>query len=257
MRATQIFRTLVAVGAFAGVIAVIPAHAEQHPFPLPPKQWPPPVDDQMRLTFLLADRLEYRWGEDADPDARVWDVQGWIGGDYNRFWFKTEGEDEVRSGTQAAEVQALYARRIAPFWYLQAGARYDAEPTPTRNFAVIGLQGLAVYWFNLEATAFVSDDGDASARIEAEYDLLLTQRLILQPRIETNYAFSEVQSAGVGQGVNDLELGLRLRYEIKREFAPYVGVAWTRQYGGTADLTRANGEDPKTLAVVAGVRFWY
>jgi len=257
MRATQIFRTLVAVGTFAGVIAVTPAHAEQHPFPPPPKQWPPPVDDQMKLTFLLADRLEYRWGEDADPDARVWDAQGWFGGDYNKFWFKTEGEDEVRAGTQNAEVQALYARLIAPFWYLQAGLRYDAKPTPTRNFAVIGIQGLAVYWFNVEATAFASDDGDASARFEAEYDLLLTQRLILQPRIETNYAFSEVESAGVGRGVNDLELGLRLRYEIKREFAPYIGVNWDRKLGDTADFARRAGDDPKNFAVVAGIRVWY
>lgn len=247
-------RTLVLA---TSVVFVPLVFAEQHPFPLPPKQWPSPVDDQMRLAFLLADRLEYQWGEDADTDARAWDVQGWIGGDYNRFWFKTEGEDEVRNGTQNAEVQALYARLISPFWYLQAGLRYDAQPKPTRNFGVVGVQGLAPYWFDVEATAFVSDDGDASARFEAEYDLLLTQRLILQPRIETNYAFSEVESAGVGQGFNDLELGLRLRYEIRRELAPYIGVNWNRKLGDTADLTRRAGEDPKNLAVVAGFRIWY
>lgn len=231
------------------------AVAEQHPFPLPPEQWPSPVSDQMNFAFLFADRLEYQWDDD-DVDARVWDVQGWFGGDYDKFWFKTEG-DEVNGATETAEVQALYARLISPLWHLQAGIRYDARPGPERRFAVLGVQGLAPFWFDVEATAFISEDGDAFARFEAEYDLLLTQRLVLQPRLETNYAFDSVESAGVERGFNDVEFGLRLRYEIKREFAPYIGVHWERQLGDTADLARSRGEDTRSFAVVAGIRVWY
>lgn len=230
--------------------------AEQERFPLPPKEWPEPIDDHPVIPFFLLDRLEYRWN-DAGADARVWDAQGWIGGDWNRFWFKTEGTDLASGGTEEAEVQALYARLIAPFWYLQAGLRHDAEPEPTLTFAVLGAQGLAPYWFDVEATAFVSDDGDVSARVEAEYELLFTQRLILQPRLETNFAASEVEEVGVGQGINDLQLGLRLHYEIKREFAPYIGITWTRKVGETADLAKREGKEREDTAVIAGVRLWY
>ncbi len=233
----------------------MPAAADQHQFPLPPKEWPKPVDDTMPFTFVLADRLEYNWNQGTDSAA--WDVQGWYGGDYNKFWFKTEGESIAGGKTEDAEIQALYARLISPFWYLQAGVRYDDRPKPTRSYAVLGVQGLAVYWFNVEAAGFVSDKGDVSARLEAEYDLLFTQRLILQPRIETNVAFSADAPRGVGKGFNDVELGLRLRYEIKREFAPYIGVTWRKRYGDTADLARLAGEDVENRAVVAGVRIWY
>lgn len=234
----------------------LPARAEQDRFPLPPKEWPSPVDDNMRFAFVLADRLEYGWNK-RGADWSLWDVQGWFGGDYNKFWFKTEGERLAGSGTDDAEVQALYARLIAPFWYLQAGVRYDDRPKPTRTYAALGVQGIAVYWFNVEATGFVSDKSDASARLEAEYDLLFTQRLVLQPRIETNVAFSADESRGVGKGVNDVELGLRLRYEIKREFAPYIGVTWRKRYGDTADLARRGGEDVENRSIVAGLRVWY
>ncbi len=122
---------------------------------------------------------------------------------------------------------------------------------------MLGIQGLAVYWFNVEATGFVSDKGDASARFEAEYDLLFTQRLILQPRIETNVAFGTDEPRGVGKGFNDVELGLRLRYEMKREFAPYIGVTWRKKAGDTADLARQAGQDVENRAIVAGVRVWY
>jgi copper resistance protein B len=242
--------------ALAALGAMAPAaHADRHQFPLPPKDWPAPVDDTMPFAFVLADRLEYRWNQGAD--SRVWDVQGWVGGDYDRFWFKTEGERIAGGDIEDAEVQALYARRIAPFWFVQAGVRYDARPKPTRNYAVLGIQGLAAYWFDVEATALVSDKGDTSARLEAEYDVLFTQRLILQPRIETNGAFSADEARGVGKGVNDVELGLRLRYEIKREFAPYIGITWRKNFGDTADLARRTGVDVENRAIVAGVRVWY
>ncbi len=247
---------LLTAAGLASVILASSAYADQHPFPLPPKTWPAPVEDTMITTFLLADQLEYSWNKKG-ADSTVWDAQGWVGGDHQRFWFKTEGETLRAGATEDAEVQALYARLIAPFWYLQAGLRYDARPEPTRTYAVVGLQGLAVYWFDVEATAFVSDKGDTSARFEAEYDLLFTQRLVLQPRIETDIAFSADEARGIGKGVNDVAFGLRLRYEIKREFAPYIGMTWRKTFGDTADLARRAGEDVQNRAIVAGVRLWY
>lgn len=246
----------------SGLIATLPiwsstsVAAEQRPFPLPPKEWPETINDNPIIPFVLLDRLEYRWNDEG-ADGRLWDAQGWIGRDWNKLWFKTEGEDAVAGPTEEAEVQALYARLIAPFWYLQAGLRYDTRPAPSRTFAVLGVQGLALYWFDIEATAFVSDAGETSARLEAEYDLLLTQRLILQPRIETNVAAQAVEERGIGRGVNNVELGLRLRYEIKREFAPYLGVVWSRKLGETADLAEAQGEDVRRAAIVAGIRAWF
>lgn len=224
------------------------------PFPLPPKEWPKPVMDTERFTFLLLDRFEYR----AKPgkDAWAWDAQGWWGGDYNKLWLKSEGEGEWRGAAERGDLQALYARRIAPFWHLQAGVRSDARPTPSRNQSVLAIQGLAPYWFNVEASAFFGN-GNLSGRLEAEYDQLITQRLILQPRLETNFSGSADTVRGIGRGINDIELGLRLRYEIRREFAPYVGIDWTRRLGDTADLARAQGRDVRETALVLGLRVWY
>lgn len=225
----------------------------QDRFPLPPKDWPKPVMDTEPFTFLLLDRLEYR--AKAGNDAWAWDAQGWWGGDYNKFWFKSEGDGEWRGAAESADVQALYARRISPYFYLQGGVRQAARPTPSRNQGVLAIQGLAPYWFDVEASLFLGSG--LSGRLEAEYDQLLTQRLILQPRIETNFAGSSDPARGVGSGVNDLEVGLRLRYEIRREFAPYIGIDWKRSLGATADLTRAAGRDTSETAVVLGVRIWY
>ncbi len=207
--------------------------------------------------FALLDRLEYQSNEGSGQ--LIWDGQGWYGGDYNKFWFKTEGERSLEGGGFGeVEVQGLYSRAIRPFWDVQVGVRQDIKPdNPSRTFGVIGIQGLAPYWFEVDAAAFISDDGDISARLEVEYDLLLTQRLIMQPRFETNIAIQDVALLGVGSGVNDVELGLRLRYEIKREFAPYVGVNWSRKLGETADFARANFEDPGSASLVAGIRFWF
>ncbi|HCY62211.1 MAG TPA: copper resistance protein B [Oxalobacteraceae bacterium] len=228
--------------------------AQGSPFPLPPKEWPKPVMDTERFTYLLLDRFEYGWQK--GENARVWDVQGWYGGDYNKLWIKSEGESTPGGGTEEADVQALYARRISPFWHLQAGVRQEARPAPSRTQGVLAIQGLAPYWFNVEASVFVGS-GRASGRFEAEYDQLLTQRLILQPRIETNFSGSADARRGIGSGLNDVELGLRLRYEFRREFAPYIGVAWTRKLGDTADLARQAGRDVSSSALVAGLRIWY
>lgn len=251
MKATRIVRTLVTM-ALPFLSAV--GWAQESTFPLPPKEWPKPVMDTERFTFLLLDRFEYGWKK--GENTRIWGVQGWYGGDYNKFWVKSEGESVPGGGTEKADVQALYARRISPYWHLQAGVRQEARPTPSRTQGVLAIQGLAPYWFNVEASLFVGG-GRASGRFEAEYDQLLTQRLILQPRIETNFAGSADARRGIGSGLNDVELGLRLRYEFRREFAPYIGVTWSRKLGGTADLARQAGRDVSGSALVAGLRIWY
>lgn len=228
--------------------------AQESPFPLPPKEWPKPVMDTQRFAFLLLDRFEYR--SQKGEDARVWDVQTWYGGDYNKLWIKSEGESTAGGRTETADVQALYARRISPFWHLQVGVRQEARPAPSRNQGVFAIQGLAPYWFNVEASVFVGS-GRTSGRFEAEYDQLLTQRVILQPRLETNFSSSADTTRGIGRGLNDIELGLRMRYEFRREFAPYIGVTWTRKLGDTADLARQAGQDVSGAALVVGLRIWY
>ncbi len=244
-----------AAPALALLLTASAALAQQpDPFPLPPQAWPKPVMDSERFAFLFADRFEYR--ARSGKDLAMWDVQGWVGGDYDKLWFKSEGESQAGGGTERAEIQALYARRVAPYWHLQAGVRQDARPTPSRTTGVLAIQGIAPYWFNIEAMAFLRA-GEISGRIEAEQDLLLRQRLILQPRIETVFASAADPVRGVGRGLNHVELGLRLRYEIRREFAPYIGINWTRRLGDTADLARARGEATSETSVVLGVRAWF
>jgi copper resistance protein B len=230
------------------------ARAQEDRFPLPPKQWPSPVPDQEPFAYFLLDRLEYRAQKGAD--ALYWDAQAWFGGDYNRLWLKSEGQRIAGAGTQDADLQVLYARRIAPFWHVQGGLRTEARPEPTKNYGVLALQGIAPYWFTVETTAFFRS-GEISGRLEAEYDQLLTQRLILQPRIDSDFSTKADPERGVGRGINDVVLGLRLRYEIRREFAPYVGVTWSRKVGDTADIARGRGEDVRATALVLGLRVWY
>lgn len=209
-----------------------------------------------RSYFILGDRLEYQSNE-GSPHL-LFDGQGWWGTDRNKLWIKTEVEYDFEGDRfEEAELQALWSRPISRYFDVQAGVRRDFEPDPSRTYGVLGLQGLAPYWFEIDAALFVSGHGDVSARIEAEYDLLLTQRLILQPRTELNFAVQSVDELGVGSGLSTAEAGLRLRYEFTRQFAPYVGVNWTRSVGETADFARADGEDPGALSFVAGLRFWF
>jgi copper resistance protein B len=215
-----------------------------------------PMHDNEIFAVFLADRLEYQVKE--REDTLLWDLQAWLGSDYNKLWFKSEGVwmfDKERA--EEAQVELLYSRNVTTFWDLQVGIRHDFKPEPIRTFAALGVQGLAPFWFEVEATAYISDDGDISAVLETEYDLLLTQRLILQPRFETSIAVQEVEKYGVGQGINDIELGVRLRYEIRREFAPYIGISWSRKIGETADLAEDDGEDIDATAFVIGIKVWF
>lgn len=246
----------------AGVLTLVgvgPAAADGNPTGAP-EDWPHAVHDSSLHHFVLGEQLEFR-ANDGDDLAR-WEVEGWLGGDTNRLWLKSEGE--VRTAGQAggdAEVQLLYGRAISPFWDVQLGVRQDVLFGPgsdrERTFAAVGVEGLAPLWFELSPTLFVSDEGDVSARLTATYDLLLTQRLVLQPRLELNAAAHDARKFEIESGFNDIELGLRLRYEIRREIAPYLGFNWLRKLGSTADLARDEGSDVSVPGFVAGVRLWF
>ena len=223
--------------------------------------WPLPVNDATTYGKVLIDRIEYAWGD--EEDVLEYDIQAWYGGDYQRLWIETEGED-VRSGGEGGEVENFdvqYSRLIRPFWDVQAGLgfrrTYGSGPDHEQGYLVLGIQGLAPYLFEVDANVRVSEKGDAWFDLEAEHDMRLTQRMYLQPRFEAVVAAGSDEDFGMGTGLNSLRLGLRLRYEFRREFAPYVGVRWWRLYGETADMARADGEPTDDLAVVAGIRAWF
>lgn len=204
---------------------------------------------------VMIDQLEARIRKGRDGYAL--EGEAWYGGDINKIWLKTEVEGEFGRSPEHAEIQALYSRAIDPWWNLQAGVRYDFRPDPERAYLVLGVEGLAPYWFEVDAAAFVSNKGDVSARVEAEYDQRLTQKLILQPRIEFDLAAQDVPELGIGSGLSTAEAGLRLRYEIKPEFAPYIGVSYERAFGDTADFRRAAGDKAGGLNLLMGVRAWF
>jgi copper resistance protein B len=190
-------------------------------------------------------------------DGYRWDAEGWWGGDIHRLVVKSEGEGRFGRRIEAAEAQALYSRAIGPYFDLQAGLRQDLGAGPRRTYATLGLEGLAPYWFETEASLFLSNKGDLLARGEAWYDQRLTQRLVLQPRVEFNLAAQDVPAQRIGRGLSTAELGLRLRYEVRREIAPYVGVSWDRRIGRTGDMARAAGEARGGASAVFGVRTWF
>lgn len=188
-------------------------------------------------------------------DGYRWDGQAWFGGDINRFVVKTEGEGD-RKGVDAGEVQLLYSRAMAPYTDLQFGLRQDVEPK-SRTYLTAGFQTLLPYWVEASGAVFLSNKGNLLARVEGAYDLRLTQRLLLQPRAELNFAAQNIPETETGSGLSTAELGLRLRYEIRREFAPYIGVSYERSVGKTADLARAAGRDVSDTSFVVGLRAWF
>lgn len=206
-----------------------------------------------RQVMLNLAEVQLRRGK----DGYRWDGEAWIGGDIHRLTLKSEGEGTFGGRTETAEVQALYSRAIDPYWNLQAGVRHDIRPGPSRTYATMGIEGLAPYWFQVEGAVFLSSKGDVLARAEAFYDQRLTQNLVLQPRAEANFAAQTVRETGIGAGLSDLELGIRLRYERRREFAPYIGVSWERRLGETARIARTRGEGTGGFSFVAGVRTWF
>lgn len=226
----------------------------------PHHDWPDPVNDRASYTFLLADVLEYR-PRGGDSDDFRWDMEGWHGGDYNRVWFKSEGEKNTAfKADYDIDLQLLYGRFIWKYYDVQIGGRLETQTfrgdNVTRGLAVIGLQGLVPYSYEVESALFIDQDANISARLSATKELLITQRLILQPRIETSAAVQRVERFTTAPGLNDLELGVRLRYEIWRKFGPYVGFSFERSLFGTARLVREDGGDPSQTRFVAGARIW-
>lgn len=207
-------------------------------------------------SLLMADRVEFT--EHDGTDVLQWELQGWLGTDEHKLWLKSEGERDQDAGeTEESELHLLYSRAVAPYWDLQAGLRHDDGDAGTVSYATVGLMGLAPYWFETDAALFLSEAGKWSARLEVEYELRFTQRLILQPRLELNHAFSDDAAAATRQGFNDNSLGLRLRYEFLREVAPYVGVELWQARGGTGAALQRAGSDRSEARIVAGLRLWY
>jgi len=210
-------------------------------------------DDPLLGKFQV-DQLEVRYTDDENP--LVMDGQGWIGKDLQKLWFKADIE-RVAGETEEAELQALYSHAVAPFWDVQVGLRQDFQPSPNRSWAVIGLQGLAPYFFEIDTALFLGEHGQTALRFEIEYELLFTQRLILTPELEVNFYGKNDAALGIGSGLSDVEAGLRLRYEIRREFAPYIGVNWNKSFGRTAAFARGAGADTDDFQWVLGVRAWF
>lgn len=214
-----------------------------------------PVSDNMTFYQVLLDQVEYTRTRHGGSGL-AWDVQGWVEKDYNRLWVKSEGE---RHGgrTEDARLELLYSRLVAAFWVLQGGVRHDFGQGPSRNWLALGIQGVAPYWFDVEATGYVGSSGRTALRLKTEYEVVLTQRTFLPPELEDNFYGQSDPLRGIGSGLSDASFGLRLRHELRREFAPYIGVNWTRRFGGTAGLARAAGDSVTHPQLVVGVRSWF
>ncbi|WP_419198425.1 copper resistance protein B [Pseudomonas syringae] len=212
------------------------------------------VHDTALNSFFIFEKLE--WQDADDGSALNWEAQGWIGGDVDRLWLRSEGE-RTNGKTEEAEVHALWGHSISPWWDLVGGVRQDFKPGDPQTWAAFGIQGLALYNFEAQATAYLAEGGQTAARLEGDYDILLTNKLILQPTAEFNFYGKNDPQRGIGSGLSESEVGLRLRYEIRPEFAPYVGVTWNRAYGKTADYARDEGEDSNEARLVLGVRVWF
>lgn len=230
----------------------------------PLRKWPSPVNDQERRLFTLVDVLEYRprIGGDGNHSDYRWDIEGWYGGDYNRMWFKSEGQqDTAFKADYDVDFQLLYGRFIGKYYDIQVGGRTEMQSfrggNVTRGLGVIGLQGIVPYNYEFESALFFDQNGAVSARLSYTKDFLVTQRLILQGRFQTNVAIQRVEEFTTGSGLNNLEFGVRVRYEIRREFAPYVGLSFDRSFGETATLVRQQGGDPSQIRFVVGLRAWF
>ncbi|GAA0720269.1 copper resistance protein B [Dokdonella soli] len=210
--------------------------------------------DNAPYGMLSIDQLEAFRGRGANGQA--WEIEGWYGNDLDKLWLRTEGE-RSSGKVEDADLEVLWNRNVATFWGTQLGVRHDFGEGPSRTWAAFGVQGLAPYWFELEATGYVAASGRTAARLRAEYELLLTQRLILQPEAEINLYGRNDPARRIGNGVSDLQFGLRLRYEVNRQFAPYIGVNWVRRVGTTADYARDDRQPVLDRQIVAGVRLWF
>lgn len=204
--------------------------------------------------MVLFDQLE--WQADGLTSGLNWDTKTWVGTDLNRVWLRSEGAT-ADGEIEEAEAHALYGRSFARWWDVVVGVRQDIRPGPGQTWAAVGLQGLAPQWFEVEATLYVGESAATLARFEAEYEVLLTNRLMLQPLIEANVFGKALPDRGIGAGLSTLETGIRLRYEIRRELAPYVGLLWHRKFFGTADYAREAGDSVGGWRAAMGLRLWF
>ncbi|SEA46581.1 copper resistance protein B [Microbulbifer marinus] len=214
-----------------------------------------PIHDNQKFFQVLGKRLEYR--RDGDIEKELWEIDAWYGGDHNKLYLESEGEREVGGKTESAKLEVFWNHALRPFWDLQLGVRHDFNPRESRSFLAGGIQGMTPYGFETDLTGYISEDGDASWRLEMERGFHFTQRLELEPRLETDFSFSEVPDYNIGDGFTGIELGLRLRYMITPKFAPYIGISWEQKLGETADLIEADGGKTEFTFAVAGFRFWF
>lgn len=248
----------------ASMAEPLPKRDQTHPNLVPQQDWPSPVNDREHRLFTLVDVLEYRprtSGDGSNSDYR-WDLEGWYGGDYNRLWFKSEGQqDTAFKADYDVDFQLLYGRFLWKHYDIQIGGRMETQSfrggNVARGMGVIGLQGIVPYNYEFESALFIDQSGAVSARLSYTKDFLLTQRLVLQGRFQTNLAIQRVEEFTTGSGLNNLEFGARLRYEIQREFAPYIGLSFDRSFGETATLVRQQGGDPSQIRFAVGVRMWF
>ncbi len=204
--------------------------------------------------LVLFDQLE--WQPDRHATVANWDTKGWVGGDIHRLWFRTEGDTEG-SRLEKSQTHLLYGRSFSRWWDVVAGVSQDIRPGPAQTWAAFGVQGLAPHWFEVEATAHVSAGGRFHARFEAENEVLLTNRLILQPLAEIEFFAKSDSRRAIGSGLSTIETGARLRYEVRREYAPYIGVVWNSKFGKTADFAQSAGVETHAIRFVAGIRIWF
>ena len=215
-----------------------------------------PVMDNSIFTHLLFDQAEGRWNGRGSTQFR-YDAQAWSGTDLNKLWIKSEGILDGHGRFTDGQHEVLYDRAVSSYFDLQAGVRVDLDSGPTRTWAAFGVQGLSLYFFDLEATAYASDQGRYAARLRASYDLLITNHLILQPEAEANFYTKSDRGRGTGSGLSDIDAGLRLRYEFDRKFAPYIGVAYEGRFGQASGFARQDGTSPNSVRFAFGVRTWF
>jgi copper resistance protein B len=209
----------------------------------------------MPANRFLVDRAETSFRD--GNDGYLLDLQAWYGGDIDKLWLKSEIEGDWGKKLEHAELQALWSHAIGPWFDLQAGGRFDAQPGPNRTHLALGIQGLAPYWWEVEGTIFLSNKGELTARAEAEYDLRITQKLILQPRGEIDLSAEDIHELGIGSGLSEASLGLRLRYQVSPLVGPYMGVEYEHAFGDTRDFRRAEGERADGFNLLAGIRLWF
>lgn len=213
-----------------------------------------PAHDHVIRGFALAEKFEWRDGHAGG--APVWDVSGWLGGDIDRLWFRSDGH-VVGGAVDEADLELLWGHAVSPWWDVVLGVRQDFAPGTARTWAAFGVQGLAPQWFEVQLTGYVGEYGQVAVQLQTDYDLLLTNRLILQPRVDVTAYTQDETSREIGSGVSNVAFGARLRYEFRREFAPYLGFEWARALGDTGDFARAAGRQVEDTRLVAGIRFWF